>query len=971
MASESIPNDQKEGPEPTNLPRTTEEKLQWLRNGKSLHFPASLGQDHTDAEGPRIIPASILKELIKNPDRTCTVPINISNAIIVGPLELYYSTFLYDFSIKNSVFTDKLDFSFATFKRSAIFTGSQFHGASQFRAAHAEYDFNIRLTRFADDASFMDLRVNEVLWAEGARFGKVGFERMNVAKSAFFRPIVWEGKLKRLRFCGEADFRDAHIEGNAIFEAADFRKNANFNRMRIGGAAFFKPYTAADYTRVTSFAGEANFSGAQIENDAIFDGARFKKKTNFSLVKIKGDVSFLPARVHEGFVPVRFGGEVNFRGAQINGSVNFDGSQFRRKANFERIQIGGVSLFRAFVRNQEVIPTKFRRKVSYQAAVFNVAADFNGVQFLKEMNFRFVRIEGDAYFRAIYQNRKETLSCFGGKADFSGADIKGSAQFDSAWFKSDANFESVKIGGKARFRTATGRKYASPIRFDGMTRFVHVHILGSAEFHGAQFRKEVNFGRAQIDGSAFFDPSASFYGPTSVSFAGGVRFVDAYVKGTASFLGAQFLEGAIFDRLTIGGDAFFSTDANRNSPKVINFNGPTRFVQMHIQGTANFNGAQFKHGVNFNGIQIDSSAIFSPATYDRNIIQTYFAGGVRFQNARIRGLTDFGGANFREGVIFEGVKIDSTALFRTYPVKGKPGIPIVFHGQASFLDAHIQGSAEFNGAQFNSGANFSRANIEGNVFFNKAGVPAKFSGRSSFVGAHFSNQVEFKDAVFQGQMDLRGFTYERIKVDYNQLLDSLAALEPYDRQPYVQLEKVYRAVGQDRLADDVYLARRHRERKKYSARVHERKGVKKISSWEALQDLGRVLGDSVQWGLWNYGVRPYMLLFASVAVILIGSYIFTFRGAVIHKDPKLRTTQEEQLSQPLASAFNVSLHQFIPIIEIPPGDEWKPSDKPAPMLGSINISFAGYATLHRLLGAILVPLGVAGLSGLLIRREKS
>lgn len=114
-----------------------------------------------------------------------------------------------------------------------------------------------------------------------------------------------------------------------------------------------------------------------------------------------------------------------------------------------------------------------------------------------------------------------------------------------------------------------------------------------------------------------------------------------------------------------------------------------------------------------------------------------------------------------------------------------------------------------------------------------------------------------------------------------------------------------------------------------------------------------------------------MLLVASVAVILIGSYVFTFPGALLHKDPKLRTDQETQLSQPLTSAFNVSLRQFIPIIEIPLGGEWVPSDEPAPLLGKLNISFAGYATLHRLLGAILVPLGVAALTGLLIRREKS
>lgn len=281
---------------------------------------------------------------------------------------------------------------------------------------------------------------------------------------------------------------------------------------------------------------------------------------------------------------------------------------------------------------------------------------------------------------------------------------------------------------------------------------------------------------------------------------------------------------------------------------------------MHIHGTANYNGVQFKSDVNFNSIQIDGSAFFSPFIRGKNVTRTSFASVARFQNARIKGLVDFGGAKFKEDVFFEGIKIESTALFRAQLVKSELGIPIIFGGEARFLDAYIQGSAEFDGAQFKSGANFSRARIEGNVFFNRrANLPTSFSGKSRFVGAHFSNQVEFNDALFQGQMDLRGFTYERIEVDHKQLLDRLASFEPYDRQPYVQLEKVYRAVGKDRDADYVYLARRHHERRRISRRVSKNQGLKKISGREALQDLVRLVGDSIQWGLWNYGVRTCYL----------------------------------------------------------------------------------------------------------------
>lgn len=972
MASKSARTNAERGrPKPASFPRTDEDKLEWLKRGWPLHFPAVADGGRADElREVRTIRASWLAQLVRRPGRLCELPVGIKNAIIVGPLDLQYATFQYEFSVTDSTFADTVNFSFAAFKRSAVFAGCRFLRPARFRAARTEFDFDIKSARFSGAAVCTDLHVGALLLAQGAWFGSANFERLTVAKSAFFKTDVVGGKAVRSRFWGEANFRDADVQGNAHFDAAQFRAAAIFSRMRVGGNAFFGAHTSDRMTLLTSFAGGASFAGSQFRNHAYFGGVQFKGRADFGAAKFSGDVSFLPVPLGGKLIPAYFGAEAFFTGAQVGGSAKFQGCRFKKRAEFERLQVGGVAFFRAHTQKRQLVATRFHKSARFMGAAFGVAADFCGAQFLRDANFRFVRIGGDGYFRAVYLRQEEAPTLFHGKADFSGAEIRGSVEFDSAWFVGDADFERLSVGGKARFRTASGRRNASPITFGGATRFVHMNVAGTAEFHGAYFGGRADFGRAQIGGSAFFDPADKRTRATSVCFAAEVKFVDAHVKGTVSFQGAQFLGEAVFSRLKVDGDAFFSSVEAGGQVAVTNFCGQSRFIQAHVQGAAHFYGAQFKRAADFGRIQIDGSAGFSPLVSRRNLIQTSFQDEVKFQSSRIKGLADFGGVNFGRGASFEGVRIDSTALFRAH-ADGPLYVPIVFHGEARFLDANVQGSVEFNGAQFNRGLNFARAKVDGNVFFNPRGAPVKFGGHSGFVGTHFASQVEFDRAQFRGSMDLRGFTYARIEADHKDLLENLAASAHYDRQPYTQLEKVYRSIGYDRRADEVYLARRRHERKRFAASVARRKGAARVASREALQDLGRVSWDYVQWGLWNYGVRPYMLLVASFIVLLAGTYIFTFPGAAVPKDPKSRTAQDARLQQPMPSAFNISLHQFIPIIEIPPGREWVPSDYPAPLLGRLNVSFAGYATLHRLLGALLVPLGVAAVTGLLIRREKN
>ena len=206
--------------------------------------------------------------------------------------------------------------------------------------------------------------------------------------------------------------------------------------------------------------------------------------------------------------------------------------------------------------------------------------------------------------------------------------------------------------------------------------------------------------------------------------------------------------------------------------------------------------------------------------------------------------------------MFDGIKIDGGAFFR--PDQHGKGNRVEFKGLASFRSAIFSTDAQFTGAEFNGAADFGNAEFCGTAYFTSAQFAkeaifkgVRFAGAASFEKTQFKGPTEFSEtaaqrdalfdcAVFSDKVsfceakfhvvlfredtlekapdgsllqfaqpvDLRGFTYERIRVAWRDLLDKLT---PYDRQPYTQLETAIRATGEDRMANDVYHRRRIRE----------------------------------------------------------------------------------------------------------------------------------------------------------------
>jgi hypothetical protein len=302
-------------------------------------------------------------------------------------------------------------------------------------------------------------------------------------------------------------------------------------------------------------------------------------------------------------------------------------------------------------------------------------------------------------------------------------------------------------------------------------------------------------------------------------------------------------------------------------------------------------------------------------------------------------------------------------LFGSWKVNEQDVLATTFCKGARFWGAKVEGAAEFNGCEFRGSSNFTYLEVKGAATF----LGVRFEESVILAGARFG-VLSFGDdehtATLTGSINLLGCTYESIDNAWRTLLPKIA---PFDRQPYNQLERFLRSRGRDREAGEVYLERRKCERALAKREVMGRGTAFR----ERLQALPHLASEVTQWVLFQYGVRPVRLLVVTGVFIMVGLFVFATPGAVEPREIRAPGTAVRDFTKtPLSlyEALGFSLRTFIPIVELPVGTRWVPSSTP---LWGTAVTVDAYASAHRLAGAILVPLGVAALTGLLFRRDKS
>jgi hypothetical protein len=260
-----------------------------------------------------------------------------------------------------------------------------------------------------------------------------------------------------------------------------------------------------------------------------------------------------------------------------------------------------------------------------------------------------------------------------------------------------------------------------------------------------------------------------------------------------------------------------------------------------------------------------------------------------------------------------------------------------------------ESAIHFSGSTFHDKVNFRDARLQLLFLGIPAAEPLQHRWRVWKKQTLISSTTDFLRTV-----DLRGLTYERIYADLDSLFPKIA---PLDRQPYSQLEHVFRNSGADQMATKVYLERRSRERK-------EKFGLRTLHLWAA---------DWFYRLIANYGVRPFQLGILAVMVLAFAIVIFSEPGALESKRAPANTSSSATVQPSKAAAVAMSLKYFLPM-DVPLAQDWTPSTKHFPWslrLGrrrvTLSVSADWCATFVRVMGTILVGLAIAALTGLLRR----
>jgi uncharacterized protein YjbI with pentapeptide repeats len=883
-------------------------------------------------------------------DAVCdTKNIFVEHATIRGVLDMKYLECRGELVLRNCVIEEEPLFAFCTFNKNVDLSGSELRRGANFQGAAINKDSIFEKCRFVGGSfNFTDAVI-----------------RGRIQCSSFFDPAV------------AAIFEDAHFLRKAVFNSSTFHGPTSF-----AGAVFDFD---VEFSGV-SFFSDSDFSGMHVKGSVYFNGANsqpgsqatFKGRANFYSMVVEGSCQL---------ENVLFEGSGSFKQAAIAKDACFHSVHFRQEADFSGARFGPGEFyglicderadFSGSVFDGDVCYSSDAQK-SFSPSRFIKNVDFTGVEIRGQFSFQNVHVGGDASFNGVivkldgYFNREipqDPPCIFEGETDFIGIHIGGVALFDDAEFKKNATFRNARFDEGAHFQNCkflgrtdffgiqiTRNSSFQFTRFDQEADFSGAH-LGPSEFYGAVYAGNADFNGSIFDGDVSFGSDVQ-KGLTAATFKGDADFTGIEIRGQFSFQNVQVKGNASFNGAVIQLDSYF----NRENPQdpVCLFEGEADFIGVHIGGVALFDDAEFRKKTLFKNARFDEGTAFYSCKF---IAEADFAGtrvsdnlyftGAQFAEAR------FDRCRFEHEVHFESVKFAGKSSFddclfgALASFSSEPGSPSTQFQEITFARSQFAGDAHFEGCTFNAAANFANASFRA-IFFDTEGPQ------------------------FQAKLNLAGCKYDQIKADWENMFffpDSAGRLErvlryvrvlayrprarlsPYDREAFMQLENTLRKSGKDEEANKAFLKRRLSEqREKFRKR-----------EWVSLA------GDLLYGWLANFGIRPIRLLVWAALLVALGTFIFSRPNTVIPSDTRITASTWMQLST--WESFGVSLHQFLPI-DVPMGSEWKPAKDPRkieiapkkfPNLSS-NIRPSYFATIAlRIPGWMLVPLGVASLTGLLKR----
>jgi hypothetical protein len=363
-------------------------------------------------------------------------------------------------------------------------------------------------------------------------------------------------------------------------------------------------------------------------------------------------------------------------------------------------------------------------------------------------------------------------------------------------------------------------------------------------------------------------------------------------------------------------------------------------------GDVDIRDAQFGADVDFSALQVAGSLYVGGAHVNADGQQA------SFDHVKVGILAEFSNLELKGPLTLESAELNQLRLGRDMNlcnsctgIRTAPSIDLeqaAIHGELTILGLKVdnlyasgldvRGRTILQGLQITSGADLRGARFQYLILANDVSWPNQNStagSRTQLDGITIS-QIEVQDAR---NFDPAAPAYYPATDDlYKTLLKQWPDNAGYSARPYQQLETAFAAAGRSDLADLAYESMKDKERTSGHLSLVQEFGSAMLSL------------------LVRYGREPIRALYASIGFIVLGWFIFRQRKSV---DPKKPEDKDKKFNP-----FWYSLDLFLPLSTLPDADIWAPKQDDR----FRNI----YARVHSLLGWILIPIGLAAITGLLV-----
>jgi hypothetical protein len=660
--------------------------------------------------------------------------------------------------------------------------------------------------------------------------------------------------------------------------------------------------------------------------------------------------------------------------------LDFTGCTFERSVSFCRAQVDGRLVLEsvAFPRDEPSTKVDMRR--------IQIAGDLlaRGLRCGRELDLEYAQISGSV----VLASTPERQTVCDGLVDLRGVRVLG-----------DLNLRGVSTGGDLRM---VGADIAGWMLLDAQADH-RTHIGGALWLYTTRIGGKLVLGEVEVAGDLLADGAQiieGVYGTSSKNrtgvFAGSVSFQHAKISGDVTMSGVQVardlnladavIQGAVSlhderTRAQVGGSLILM-GTSVTGPVMLSgacIGGALIALNAALQRdlvadalvgdrteigeSVLLSGARIDGSVGLRGARIGGDVTLDGAQIGAGLVAAAIAGGHRTEVAG-----DIGGSGtaISGNLVLDGVLVKGIVFLTAAQIQGSVSCGALGdqRTQASHVllpSAKISGAALFKGTKIAGALNLAQAELEGLAC---DGPNTAIGGPIVFQGLRANefrldgwacpagpvdlslakiDRLEIVEHV-PARIDLTGCEFRRLILPGQDHRGLLRSTTPFQRDPYFAMEKWLRDRGEDDRANEVYLDLRRRHR------AENLSGLRRLADWALDRSVG-------------YGIESYRLAVYLALVCLLSALLFSHPGAM-QPDPVSAARPSE------STAVWLAAQTTFPMFAVIAAKSWRPSSQPIVLFHRpLPLSYDDYASVVSLLSWVVVPLFIAGMTGLLKKQK--